>query len=112
MSTHTRTKHDQTKPIEDARELRKRQTESKVSFWSVPHAKQVRGLKVRRQHPEPPYILDFACHVKKFAVEIDGVYHDDQQRERYVIKRGCDIIRFTNEEVLGEVESARLNRRG
>ncbi|TWU20916.1 endonuclease domain-containing protein [Novipirellula artificiosorum] len=100
-------------PIEDARELRKRQTEAEVLLWSMLRAKQVCGLKFRRQYPEPPYILDFACHAKKFAVEIDGGYHDDQyekdqQRERYLIDKGWDIIRFPNEDVLGDVESVAI----
>jgi very-short-patch-repair endonuclease len=90
--------------IEDARELRSRRTEAEAMLWSVLRAKQVCGLKFRRQHPEPPWIIDFACHSRHLAVEIDGGYHDqqyakDSDREAFLVRRGWTVVRFTNEEV-------------
>ncbi|KAA1262015.1 hypothetical protein LF1_45760 [Rubripirellula obstinata] len=101
---------DKRHPISDARDLRRRQTEAESLLWSVLRAKQVCRLKFRRQHPEPPYIIDFACLAEKLAVEIDGGYHDnvydkDQARERFLIDRGWRIKRFTNEDVRSDVES-------
>ena len=97
-------------PISDARELRQNQTESEALLWKLLRAKQLCGLKFRRQHPEPPFILDFACTKEHFAVEIDGGYHDDQfvkdqGREQYLIERGWRIIRFTNNDVRNDVEA-------
>ena len=92
-------------PISNARELRQHQTESEAILWQLLRAKQLCRLKFRRQHPEPPFILDFACTKERFAVEIDGEYHDDQyakeqEREQYLVRLGWQIIRFTNDDVL------------
>ena len=46
-------------------------------MWSVLRAKQLCGLKFRRQHPIEPWIADFACPQKMLVVEIDGGYHDN-----------------------------------
>ena len=82
-------------------------------LWSVLRAKQVCGLKFRRQHPEPPWIIDFACHSHHLAVEVDGGYHDqqdtkDSEREAYLVRRGWTVVRFTNEEVRHNLESVAI----
>lgn len=53
-----------------------------------------------------PYYADFILR-PCFVIEIDGPNHNskenkrkDYKRERYLMKRGYLIIRFTNEEVL------------
>ncbi len=99
--------------IDDARELRQRQTKAEALLWSVLRGKQVSNLKFRRQHPEPPYVLDFANCGHNLAVEIDGGYHDyqdekDNTRERYLISKGWDIIRFSNEDVLADPEAVAI----
>ena len=65
--------------------------------------------------PEPPlsaergggrnsyFILDFYCHAKKLAVEIDGGIHDDrreqdERRTAILEAAGIRVIRFRNEE--------------
>lgn len=100
-------------PITDARELRQRQTQAESLRWSVVRGRQVCGLKFRRQHPEPPYILDFACVSKKLSIELDGEYHEkqpekDAAREAYLQRKGWDTIRFTNEDVLVDTESVAI----
>ena len=35
----------------------------------------------RRQHPIGPYIVDFACPVRKLAIELEGGQHAEQQRQ-------------------------------
>ena len=62
---------------ERARSLRKRQTVSEGLLWSLLRAKQLCGLKFRRQHPIEPWIVDFACRERMLVVEIDGGYHDN-----------------------------------
>jgi len=99
--------------IADARALRVGQTQAEALLWSVLRGRQLCDLKFRRQHPEPPYILDFACHANRCAVEIDGGYHDEQyekdkQREQYLNEKGWDVIRFTNESVLNDVEAVAM----
>jgi very-short-patch-repair endonuclease len=96
-------------PIADARQLRQQHTESEALLWSLLRSKQVCGLKFRRQHPVPPFILDFACVSRKLCVELDGDYHDaqpekDLDRETWLRGRGWDTIRFSNEDVIANPE--------
>ena len=69
------------------------------------------GVRFRRQHPIAGYIPDFVCLKKRLVVEVDGGYHfiDDQQvsdeeRTYHLKKHGFEVIRFTNDEVLGNID--------
>jgi very-short-patch-repair endonuclease len=44
-----------------ARALRQSQTDAEVLLWSKLRARQMQGLKFRRQHPLGNYFADFAC---------------------------------------------------
>jgi very-short-patch-repair endonuclease len=79
-------------------------------LWSVLRAKQLCGLKFRRQHPIEPWIADFACLEKMLVVEIDGGYHDnvvedDVKRQRHLEALGWKVIRFTDKEVEEDIEA-------
>lgn len=59
--------------------------------------------------PVGPFFADFLCRSVKLIVEIDGYSHDtsveaDASRERRLRNKGYEIIRFTNAEVLSNVE--------
>ena len=89
---------------ERARSLRKTQTVSEGLLWSVLRARQLCGLKFRRQHPIEPWIVDFACPEKMLVVEIDGGYHDymvenDLKRQEHLVSMGWKVIRFTDKDV-------------
>ena len=89
---------------ERARSLRKTQTVSEGLLWSVLRARQLCGLKFRRQHPIEPWIVDFACPEKMLVVEIDGGYHDymvenDLKRQEQLVSMGWKVIRFTDKDV-------------
>lgn len=63
----------------------------------------------RRQHPLPPYIVDFACIKAGLVVEIDGPSHDnrlteDAHRDALLGERDYAVLRFSNEEVLSNLE--------
>ena len=78
-------------------------------MWSVLRAKQLCGLKFRRQHPIEPWIVDFACPQKMLVVEIDGGYHDnvvdyDLKRQKYLEALGWKVIRFTDKQVEEDAE--------
>jgi adenine-specific DNA-methyltransferase len=71
------------------------------------------GLKFRRQFPIEPFIADFACVEKHLVVEIDGGYHDyvyehDESRQKTIEGQGWKVIRFSNEDVLGDVEAVAI----
>ena len=97
--------------FENARELRNKQTESEIILWNILKDYKLRGFKFRRQHPIANYIADFYCHKAKLIIEIDGEYHNnkeqvliDKERTAYFNEIGLQEIRFTNNQVLFEIE--------
>jgi very-short-patch-repair endonuclease len=57
--------------------------------------------------------LDFYCPTAKLAVELDGGQHNqsdyrerDAARSEYLKAHGIDVMRFWNNEVLLDIESA------
>lgn len=66
------------------------------------------GLKFRRQHPIPPYIVDFICEAKKLVVELDGSQHDeavDHVRTKFLESRGLMVLRFWDNDVLQQTDA-------
>ena len=99
---------------ERSRELRARQTKAESLIWTVVRARRLAGLKFRRQHPIGPFFGDFVCIEKHLVIELDGGYHDyqyedDVERQSYIEDRGWRVIRFTNEEVLSDVEAVAIS---
>ena len=93
-----------------ARSLRRTETKSEKLLWSLLRAKQICGLKFRRQHPIGPFFADFACVTAKLVVEIDGGYHDavvesDTSRAEYLQESGWSVIRFDDRDVIDDPES-------
>ena len=96
-----------------AKLLRRQQTKPESLLWELLRAKQLCGLKFRRQHPIGPYFADFACVSARIVVELDGGYHDqtcdyDVDREACLKKLGWQVIRFSNDEVLSDAESVTI----
>ena len=94
---------------EKARALRKNQTDAELVLWGIIRGKKFEDLKFRRQHPIPPYIVDFVCTEKKLIIEIDGGQHADaieydQQRTAFLESKSYTVIRFWNNEVLTNIE--------
>ena len=95
-----------------ARELRKGQTDAEALMWSKLRARQVLGLKFRRQHPVGNYFADFACIEVGLIVELDGGQHGEEEAAEYDERRtahlaaaGFQVLRFWNNEVLNETEA-------
>ena len=96
---------------EYAQENRNHPTEAESLLWNVLSSKGLDGVKFRRQHIIGQYIADFACLDKNLVVELDGHHHslppvseDDAIRTEYLNKEGYRVIRFTNEQVLQNLE--------
>ncbi|MEJ2033833.1 MAG: DUF559 domain-containing protein [Deltaproteobacteria bacterium] len=92
-----------------ARELRRNQTEAEKAFWFRMRNRRLDGYKFRRQVPIGPYIADFVCMAARFVVEIDGGQHServdyDHRRECFLQKKGYEILRFWNNEVLENMD--------
>lgn len=86
-------------------------TEAEKSLWQYICAKQL-TVKFNRQHIIGDYIVDFVCIEKKLVVEVDGGYHSeyeqiekDEFRTERLNEMGFTVIRFSNEEVLGNTPS-------
>ena len=69
------------------------------------------GIRFRRQHPISKFIVDFYCHKAKLVIEIDGeIHHQKHQAEidegrTYELENlDLKIIRFTNDEVIFNIE--------
>ena len=96
--------------IARARALRNRQTKAESLLWYVLRNRRLCGLKFRRQFPVEPFIADFACVKARLIVEIDGGYHDytyadDRSRQRRLEQSGWKVLRFSNEDVLDDVQA-------
>lgn len=97
--------------IKQARQLRRTQTEAEYVLWNELKGRKFLEIKFRRQHPVGPYIADFICIEKHFIIEIDGGQHNekkakeyDEKRTRYLEEEGYSVLRFWNNEVLGNLE--------
>ena len=94
-----------------AKFLRDNMTDAEKFLWEKLKNNQLKGFKFRRQHPIHIYIVDFYCHKLKLVIEIDGGYHDskdqkilDAERSEILKFQKLKVIRFTNDEVLGNID--------
>ena len=89
--------------------LRKNQTEAEKLLWRQLRSKGLSGLKFRRQQPIGNYIVDFVCLDEMLIIEVDGGQHaddeKDQKRDSWLQKEGFKVLRFWNNDVLGNLES-------
>jgi very-short-patch-repair endonuclease len=89
-----------------AKQLRAVNTDAERALWFQLRAARLCGLKFRRQHPVPPYIVDFYCHELRLVVEVDGSQHatdQDETRTRALEHRGLTVLRFWDNQVLREM---------
>ena len=93
-----------------ARENRKNATLAETVLWEYLRD-GVLGEKFLRQHIIGDYIVDFVSRHGGLIIEVDGGYHseprqkeNDQHREQELEQMGYHVIRFSNEEVLNEME--------
>ena len=88
-----------------ARKLRSTLTDAELRLWWL-RRKQVHGFRFRRQHPLGRYVVDFFCPEAKLIIEVDGGQHADESdvRQRWLEARGYRVIRFWNNDVLGNTE--------
>lgn len=101
------------------RDNRKEPTEAEDMLWQALRNRQLGGYKFRRQHQIGSFIADFACISEKLVVEIDGEYHNsaeqkefDEARTAYLNGAGFQVVRFTNQQVLGDLKGVMDKLRG
>jgi very-short-patch-repair endonuclease len=95
-----------------ARQLRVNQTDAEKVLWNRIRNRQLDGHKFARQVPIGHYICDFVCREKLLIIEVDGGQHNesaaDAIRDRRLIEEGYKVIRFWNNDVLGNIEGVLL----
>ena len=92
-----------------AKQLRRNSTDAERNLWFHIRNRQLEGWKFRRQLPVGQYIVDFACAELRIIVEIDGGQHAEQilydlNRTKILQSKGYKVVRFWNNEVLGNIE--------
>ena len=94
-----------------AKEMRHTPTKAEAAMWEVLSNKKLGGFKFRRQHIIGNYITDFICLRENTIIEIDGLIHQlpehkvsDEERTKWLNSEGYQVIRFTNDEVLQNIE--------
>ncbi len=94
---------------ERARALRRNQTDAEKKLWSILRRDGL-GHSFRRQHPIGPYIVDFVCLSRRLVIEADGGQHNEKQaahddaRTTWLEARGYSVLRFWNNDILGNIE--------
>ena len=96
-------------PQENARRLRREQTDPEGILWHHLRARQMRGAKFRRQFPIGPYFADFCSTERRLIIELDGAQHversrEDEVRTSFLESEGYRVLRFWNSQVLESVE--------
>jgi very-short-patch-repair endonuclease len=96
-----------TRTLHQARQLRGTIVDAEQRLWHHLRAARLNGLKFRRQHPIPPYVVDFYCQSARLVVELDGSQHNeeaDATRTRYLESLGLKVLRYWDNEVLQQTE--------
>ena len=94
-----------------ANRLRKEMTKAEACLWKYGlRAGMMEGYKFRRQRPVLNFIADFMCIELKLIIEVDGITHqweetvkNDEIREKELITAGFKVVRFTDDEVLNDI---------
>ncbi len=91
--------------------LRKSQTEAETALWQRLRDKEFMEYKFYRQYGIGEYTADFHCPQQRLVIEIDGSQHYtddgreyDESREKYMNSLGIKTIRFSNLDVLQNIE--------
>ncbi|MEG3145044.1 DUF559 domain-containing protein [Sphingomonas sp. RT2P30] len=96
-----------TNTVARSRELRHNATDAEKKLWrafreAFPHA------KFRFQVPMGRFFADFFSHAARLIVEVDGGQHGeaesyDENRTRFLQGEGYRVLRFWNNDVLGNL---------
>ena len=92
--------------------MRSNPTEAEAVLRDYVRANKL-GHKFLFQYIIGPFIVDFLCPDCKLIIEVDGGYHsepvqeiDDEMRTQMLEGLGYRVIRFTNKQVLYDINNA------
>ena len=94
-----------------SRDLRNNMTDAEKRLWSKLRAKQILGLQFYLQKPLLNFIVDFYCPAANLVIECDGGQHftdegleADRVRDEVLVELGLVVLRFSNRQVLTEID--------
>jgi very-short-patch-repair endonuclease len=92
-----------------ARTLRKNYTQAEALLWSKLRARQMEGIKFRRQQPIEDFIVDFVSFEKRIVIELDGGQHavdedKDKERDKWLKGNGYTVLRFWNNDLFENMD--------
>jgi very-short-patch-repair endonuclease len=86
-------------------------TDAEKHLWSKIKMRQIKGYWFYRQKPIGSYIADFYCPKAKMVIEVDGGQHFENEaveydkiRDNTMNSLGLKVLRFTNTDVLSNIE--------
>ena len=93
-----------------AKALRREMTKAEAVLWERLRRNQSARMHFRRQQVIDGFIAAFYCHAAGLVVEVDGGVHEgqreyDQARDATIAARGPEILRFTNDRVLQDLDA-------
>jgi very-short-patch-repair endonuclease len=101
-----------------AKELRSKMTPAEALLWRELRGNRL-GAHFRRQQIIAGFIVDFYCHEAGLVIELDGGVHPapehseaDDVRDEALRELGLRVVRFQNDEVVGDPLSAIERIRG
>jgi len=96
----------------NSRQLRKNMTDAEKALWFKIKGKQLKEYQFFRQKPIGNFIVDFFCPKARMVIELDGGQHysidgkaKDVQRDAYLKNIGLTVLRFSDRDVLKNLES-------
>jgi very-short-patch-repair endonuclease len=100
-----------------AKDMRQNMTKAEACLWKyVIGGRKMMGYRFRRQRPILNFIADFCCMKLKLVIEVDGSSHDSEKAKKRdfmkdicLAEAGFNMLRFTNAEVLHDIENVRRN---
>ncbi len=97
--------------IQKSRTLRRNQTNAEKKLWDFLRNRQLLDVKFRRQFSVGHYIIDFYSPQCRLGIEADGGQHYDEDgkqkdeiRTEELSKFGIKILRFSDYEILNNIE--------
>ena len=87
-------------------------TEAEKIMWNKILSRDKTGYRFLRQKPIDRFIFDFYCPKLLLVIEIDGGSHikkkgTDELRDKFLKQIGITTIRFTNDEVVNNIEQVK-----
>jgi len=102
--------------LANAKASRREMTPAEARLWFHLRGKRFDHAKFRRQTPIGRYVGDFTCRAAMLVVEVDGDTHADSvaydaKRTASLEVLGWRVLRFTNADVMGNIDGVLLTIR-